>query len=73
VPKKIPQTTELIKDFFANEVLVDNGRFATPHATYLAALGKGAKTLSYEAFPLTNNLRSQTVGWRTESRCRGSP
>jgi len=44
-------TTELIKDFSASEIFVDNGRFASPHATYLAALRKGAKTLFYEAGP----------------------
>ena len=46
--------TELIKKFSASEVFVENGRFAAPHATYLAALKKGAKPLFYEAFPLTN-------------------
>ena len=58
-------TTELIKDFPASEIFVDNGRFASPHATYLAALRKGAKTLFYEAGP-KSELRDCRVHDRIE-------
>jgi len=41
-------TTELIREFSANKVFVDNGRFAAPHATYLAAMREGTSTVFYE-------------------------
>jgi len=52
--KILSLATELIKKFFASEVFVEHGRFAAPHATCLAALKEGAKTLFYKAFPFAN-------------------
>jgi len=48
-------TTELIKKFSASEVFVENGRFAAPHAIYLAALRESTKAFFYEVYPSTRS------------------